>query len=509
MIGWRRAGHHVRRFAALLAAGLAVLSLLAPASAAQGLPAEPVTLTADHIEYNTQTGEVTAEGHVRVSRGDTVVTADRVAGNLQTGEVEATGAVTLTRAGRTLTAQALRYNFRTHAGRMEQVATRYGPWTLVSGTLEETPSGQGVATDTSLTPCDPRRPAFLVRAQRIVVIPGDRLTAYNAAIYVYGVHVLTVPSYTASLAPRRVQSGPRVGYDGFDGAWVEYGYYSPVQTPWGRADNQFRVRLGSRSGLSGEELLSERLGDHVADLHLGRMETFDQNGNLFTLDQYALDLVYDEHQLAAWPVFYALEAHAGSYTESQTAVSTTRGEAWLNMHTATFRLSPSVSWAASGQAREDVYGTGRQRSVLGSTIGVVGILSPSSLLTLTYNVAAVGGATPFAFDAISPDSTVALGYSYSGTGLLQSGGVSVSYSFLSQQTTVGLNVGLQVSPQVLLSASGSYNTTLQQWTEIDYAVGATCDCVSVGLLYRTFPQTPAANQFLVTVGLTAFPGARF
>ncbi len=66
MIGWRRAGHHVRRFAALLAAGLAVLSVLAPASAAQGLPAEPVTLTADHIEYNTQTGEVTAEGHVRV-----------------------------------------------------------------------------------------------------------------------------------------------------------------------------------------------------------------------------------------------------------------------------------------------------------------------------------------------------------------------------------------------------------------------------------------------------------
>jgi hypothetical protein len=490
------------------AASVAALASAAQAPAAPARGVLPITLTADHIEYNTQTGIVDATGHVRVTRGDVVVTANHVTGNLRSGEIQATGAVTLTRAGHTIRAQSARYNFRTRAGEMEHVSTAYGVWTLNSGSLQEQPSGRSVATETSLTPCSARRPAFLIRAQRIVLVPEQSITAYNSSIYIYGVRVLTLPTYTVSLRPgRRAYSGPDVGYDNQNGAWIEYNYYSMLDTPFGPADNRLRVRLATQTLLTAEDLLSERMADHLVDLHVGRVDTFDQNGNLFTLDQYAADIAYDTHQLLNLPLYYSLEAHGGTYHEIQTGVSTTRAEALVNFATPTMRLSPTLSWAASGEAREDVYGTGQQRTILASTIGVIDVVNTSSLASLTYNVASINGATPFAFDAISPDNTVALGYSISTAGPVQVAGASVSYSFLTQQPTLGLNASFAVTPQVLFSVSSQYNLSVQQWTEVDYAINARCDCVSIGLLYRTFPTNPAANQILFTVGLSAFPQA--
>jgi hypothetical protein len=41
---------------------------------------------------------------------------------------------------------------------------------------------------------------------------------------------------------------------------------------------------------------------------------------------------------------------------------------------------------------------------------------------------------------------------------------------------------------------------------VDYAVNVRCDCVTVGLVYRSFPQNPGGNSLMVTVGLNVFPG---
>ncbi len=495
--------HRLLGALALGAATLLGLSLAAPALAALSPQGTPVTLVADRIEYDTQTGVVTADGHVRVTRGEDSIAADHLMGNLQAEEIEAAGHVTLVQGTRTATGESLRYNFRTRIGRIEKVVTQYGPWHVESESME-TSGGQGVALGASVTPCDPQHPAFRVRARRVVVVPDDRLTAYDAALYVYGVRVVTLPEYTESLKPgRRARSGPAIGYNSLDGAWIEYAQFFPL----GDAYEQVRVRYGARSSLSGESITVLPAADHVWSLHLGRTQTFDQSGNLFNLDRYSLELGYNPARLGSWLASYAIGGNVGSYTESQTGVSTTRGEAEVTLSTDVLRLSPSLTWSVSGQARADVYGVGQQRTVLGYTVGITDALNPSNSLTLTYNFASVVGTTPFQFDAVSSDSTVTLSYSYTSyaPSFLQSAGVSVGYSFLTQQTTLGPNVALAVSPQILFSASGSYSLTLQQWTEVDYAVNARCDCVSVGVLFRTFPQTPSQNQLFVTIGVTPFP----
>jgi lipopolysaccharide assembly outer membrane protein LptD (OstA) len=481
------------------------LFVAAPALGQTVPAAGPVTLTADHIQYDTQSGDVAADGHVQATRGDTVITADHLTGNLKSGDVRAAGNVKLTQAGRTAAGSSLAYNFRTRAGRMEQVVAAYGPWTVRSQTLE-TSAGRGVATNTSITPCDPAHPAFLVKARKVVVVPDDHLTAYDATLVVYGVAIGTIPQYTESLNPgRKARSGPSLGYSSGDGVWVEYSQYFPI----GGADNQLRIRYGTVSGLTGEDILSQRVADHVWSLHMGRAEAFDQGGNLSELDQYSLDLSYNRSRIADWPVYYTLEGHVGHYAEHLPAAVTnaiaTRAEGWLNVSSGVFNISPDVIWSWSAQAREDVYDTGQNRTVLGYAIAVTDVLDASSSVTLTYNLASVTGATPFAFDAISNDSTVSLSYGYSSPGVLQSGGVSLGYSFLSQQTSLGVNAALALSAQAILSAAVSYNLSTQTTTEADYALNVKCDCVSVGLLYRTFPQTPSQNAFYLTIGLAAFP----
>ncbi len=456
-----------------------------------------MVLTADHIQYNTRTGLAVADGHVRIVSGEMLITADHLEGSLITGEVEATGNVTLKQGTRTLTGSALYFNVRTQAGEIQQVTTQYGSWHLTSEELE-TSSGQGIGYHTAITPCDPEHPAFLVTASQVVVVPGDHITAYDASLFLFGRHVVTLSTYSISLRQNRTaQTGPRIGFDNVNGAYLEYNTYSP----WGDASNLFRLRYGSTSGLTAEDLLSDRAADHVWTLDLGRSQGFDENGNLFSLDRYSLDLTYDAHQLGTW-ASYTLQAQAGSYKEIATGTTATRGEALLSMNSDAVHVSPNLLFIGSGQARVDVYGPGPERTVLGGTVGLTDLLDRANSLTLTYNLASIGGATPFLFDVVSPDSTVALAYNYIGTGFVQSVGVSVSYSFLALQTTLGADAAVALSPTLLLSTAASYNVTTQQWGEVDVAVNATCDCVAVSVLYRMFPQTPALNNVLFMIGLS-------
>ncbi len=237
-----------------------VLFLVTPAGAAAPPQDTPVTLVADHIEYNTETGIVTADGHVEIARGEDVIRADHLAGNLKTEEIEATGHVTLVQGGRTVTADSLWFNFLTRAGRIEQVVTQYGAWRVESQSMETT-GNQAVALEASVTPCDPRHPFFHVTAHKIIVVPGDYLTAYDASIYIYSVHIITLPSYTVSLDPRRgpARSGPALGSTSLDGPDVEYSQHFRL----GSATDQVRFRYATMTKFTAENTLSERDADHL------------------------------------------------------------------------------------------------------------------------------------------------------------------------------------------------------------------------------------------------------
>jgi lipopolysaccharide export system protein LptA len=492
-----------RRIAAAATFLAVLISIAWPATGQTTPPPDqgPVTLTADHIQYDTQTGDVVADGHVVATRGSTTITADHLTGNLKTGNVQATGHVVLVEPGRTATGEDLHYNYRTRVGEMTRAVAKYTPWT-VTGQTVTTAAGQGVALGASATPCNPAHPAFFVRAKRVVVVPDDRITAYDAVLYVYGVPVFYVPTYTASLKKgHNARSGPTVGYDNINGVWVQYSQFVPV----GDWDSQISVLYGTRSGLSGAADVYRDFSNYLVDAHFGRIVTFDQNGNLFNLDRYTVEVDSHTFRVPGLPLAYTVVGQAGSYYESQTGTRAFRTEGLLTLTGDTLHLGKDLTGSFGALYRYDAYDPG-QRSVVSAAAALTDVLNRTSSATLSYNFAQVYGATPFLFDAVSPDSAVSLSYSYYPGGWFQAGTISASYDFLSMQTTGTLGVSFAVSPSVQLGTNVTYSFTTHQATEIDYVANATCDCLGLGIVYQTFPLAPSTNRWYITVGINTLPG---
>ena len=488
----------LRYLAALVAACALVMPVSSVLSAETAPPGDAVTLTADRIEYNSDTRVARADGHARATARDAVITADRLEANMETQEVLASGDVALSQGAKMLTGSLLRYNLLTRVGRFEQAAGQLGIWHVSGETIDVAPK-EDVVTGASITPCDPDHPLYKVTAKKIVIVPDQYFTAYNASLWVAGVRVITLPVYTASA---RGRSGPSLGYNTLDGAYIEYANSFLV----GGWRDEYRIRLATTTGLSAENTISQRFGDHIWSVDLGRSQVKDVNGNLVNLDRYSLDLVYDRERIPGWPIDVAFEAHAGSYGELANGTTTTRVDAVVTFATDTFVLSPGLSFSASGRVQYDVYGTGQQRTVVEGSTALSSTLSPRASAYLSYNLVSVNGSTPFSFDDISPSSTASLNYTYSFGGFVQSAGASVTYDFLSMQTSLGLTVSMSINPNTAFNVSAYYNTTTQQLTEVDYALNVRCDCVTVGLVYRTFPQNPAGNMVELSIELNAFPG---
>ncbi|HET9002138.1 MAG TPA: hypothetical protein VFP86_21055 [bacterium] len=500
---------------ALVLCCLVVISSALPLLAAGAPEDDKMTVTADRVEYNSQTRIVRADGHVRATGRDTVIVADHLEANLDAQEVMASGNVTLTQSGTTTVGNAgllrgekvvkgslLRYNLRTAVGHFEQASGQVGFWHVSGETIDLSPE-KDVATGASITSCDPDHPLYKVTAKRIEIVPNDHFTAYNASLWVAGIRVVTLPSYTATA---RGRSGPSVGYNTLDGAYLEYANSFPL----GSWRDEYRIRLATTTGLSAENIISQRFDDHIWRLALGRTQVYDFNLNLVNVDRYALDLEYDSKKIPGWPIGYQVEAHAGSYGEPATGVTTTRVEAIATVGTDTFVLSPGLYFSASGRFHYDIYGTGQQRTVIEGQTALVASLSPKASTYLSYTNVGVNGSTPFIFDSYTPISSLTYGFFYTFGGFVQIAGTTVTYDFPSNQTTLGLYLSMNITPTTLFNISGYYNTTTQQISEVDYALNIRCDCATFGIVYRTYPQSPGSNNFLFMVQFNALgPNSTF
>jgi lipopolysaccharide assembly outer membrane protein LptD (OstA) len=153
-------------------------------------------------EYDPATGIAIGTNGVRVKFGTAVLTADRVMVNEPTGDVVAEGSVRLQNQDQIWTSDNLSFNFKTSQINAEQFRT--GQWPVFAG-------GHGLhgeytnkvyfATNAFFTPDDVADPFVKIRASRIKIIPGQKIVAHNATLYVGGVPVFYFPFYTRNIGP--------------------------------------------------------------------------------------------------------------------------------------------------------------------------------------------------------------------------------------------------------------------------------------------------------------------
>lgn len=148
-----------------------------------------------------------------------VLTADRVSANQQTGDIFAEGSVRLQREDQTWIGEKLHYNFMTRqmdgqefrTGKLPVFATGesvHGDGALMTNVTVSPVAGMTTNTTTNsiytarygmITTDDYSKPLIVVRAKTIRIVPGDYFEAYNATMYVDGVPTFYFPYYKRSL----------------------------------------------------------------------------------------------------------------------------------------------------------------------------------------------------------------------------------------------------------------------------------------------------------------------
>ena len=174
------------------------------------------------VDYDMTAGTATGTNGVFVRYGDAVLTADNAAVDVKSGEVIADGHVRIESADQLWVGDHIRYNFKTRQMQSEQFRSGKSP--VFTGGSELTGDASNkvyTATSAYVTTDDVSEPAYTVRASRIKVMPGEYVQMYNAVVYVAGskIPVFYFPFYQRNLGVRAnnftITPGYRSRYGGY------------------------------------------------------------------------------------------------------------------------------------------------------------------------------------------------------------------------------------------------------------------------------------------------------
>jgi LPS-assembly protein len=216
-------------------------------------------LQAGTMEYDPATGTVYWTNGVLAQYGDTVLTADAASANQQSGEVVADGHVRIEQGDQIWVGDHIRYNFKTRQMQSEQFRTGKPPVFAAGEHLHGDASNQTyTAEHVFVTTDDVSKPVMRVRASRMKIVPGKYIEMWNAVVLADGVPVFYFPYYKRNLGEHANN------WDFLPGYRSSYGAYLLTTYRWflgDDADGKFHLDYRERRGVG--------LGPDM-NLHLGR-----------------------------------------------------------------------------------------------------------------------------------------------------------------------------------------------------------------------------------------------
>ena len=154
------------------------------------------------VEYSWKTGVMTATNGVVVTYGDAVLAADRITLDQQSGEALAEGHVRIQRDEQIWAGEKIRYNFKSREIHAEQFRTGKPPFFAAGeGLHADRTKGLYAATNSYFTSDDVAEPAFKIRARYLKIIPGQKIIAHHATLWIGGVPIFYFPYYSRDLGP--------------------------------------------------------------------------------------------------------------------------------------------------------------------------------------------------------------------------------------------------------------------------------------------------------------------
>jgi LPS-assembly protein len=211
------------------------------------------------IEWDAASGTATGTNGIIVKYGDAVLSAERASVNQASGDVEAEGRVRILRDDQIWAGERIRYNFRTRRMETEQFRTGKTPVFAAGHKLRADLSNRVYhAENAYITTDDVAEPRTKIRASHITIVPGKSIQARNAVLYVGGVPLFYFPYYKRQLGERSNHFSFVPGYRSKFGPYLLTSYnWFLGEAVDGALHLDYRVKRGVAGGPD-------------ANLHLGR-----------------------------------------------------------------------------------------------------------------------------------------------------------------------------------------------------------------------------------------------
>jgi lipopolysaccharide assembly outer membrane protein LptD (OstA) len=253
LFNWPRLMKLFSTVALIFCAGLSVFSVAAqeaPAWEVQALSKIIPGTVEGKMDYDPVNGTASGTNGVYIKYGNATLTADSASLNTQSGEVVADGHVRIESADQLWVGDHIRYNFKTRQMRSEQFRT--GKWPVFASGIGLTGNASNrvyYADNAAVTTDDTADPAFQVRASRIKIIPGKSVEMWNAILYAEGVPAFYFPYYKHNLGPRAnnftFAPGFRSTYGGF--LLNTYNWFAGTNVD-GKIHVDYRLKRGVGAG---------------------------------------------------------------------------------------------------------------------------------------------------------------------------------------------------------------------------------------------------------------------
>ena len=204
----------------------------APKKASPAAPPAVITVTADYMRYNDRTGDVLATGNVVVEQAGRTISAQRVEGNSQTSDVKVDGRAIYEAAGVKLEGGPVVYNWVQRKGSVQQLDGHINK-ELVHGEAVELLPDRYVLTDGRVTRCDAEDPHYYLAADRIEIIPGDKMTAHNVRVVLLGNTLYSQTKFSKDLKENGGATFvPKIDYESDNGLMVTQHLEYPFDNRW-------------------------------------------------------------------------------------------------------------------------------------------------------------------------------------------------------------------------------------------------------------------------------------
>ena len=184
-------------------AGILVVGCMALSAPAAELdlpkevPDEPLDLRADRMEYTN--GTLVASGSVTGRFENVTIRADRISGNPETGDLHAEGNIHFERGKVLWQGSELDYNYITQAGLFGPSSLHFEPMFMSVDHVERVSTNEYMLRGATFTTCPKDSPHIHVRAKEARVVDGQYIHAKGATFYVGKVPVMYLPYWRHNL----------------------------------------------------------------------------------------------------------------------------------------------------------------------------------------------------------------------------------------------------------------------------------------------------------------------